>query len=253
MHQYGWRPSYPDFRNYVADVSTLPDPKPDQELAVGDDIPLFDQGQLGSCTANAANRAARHWSIQARESDPGDLSRLETYYGERKIEGSLGQGDTGAFGHDAFKWLSKHGAAPESEWPYIISRFEEKPPDSVMTSTNRLTIGKYVHPSRVSLLQDIARMLFHGQMIIFGFSVYESFESEEVTNTGVVPMPHTSESMVGGHEVVISGFDPHKPDYFRCDNSWGDSWGDNGRFWMPKQYLANPDLATDFRTIVIPQ
>ena len=52
---YGWKPSLPDLRDHIADASELPvldevDPRKDLP-------PVFDQGQLGSCTANAVAAA----------------------------------------------------------------------------------------------------------------------------------------------------------------------------------------------------
>src|SRR5439155_537525 len=79
------------------------------ELAVRDEVdprgdlpPVFDQGQLGSCTANAVAGAVEY-DAKLNGTDPGALSRLWIYYYERKIEGSPADQDTGAYGRDGFK------------------------------------------------------------------------------------------------------------------------------------------------------
>jgi C1A family cysteine protease len=90
--------------------------------------------------------------------------------------------------------------------------------------------------------------LASGYPIIFGFTVYESFESQQVANTGIVPMPGHHESVLGGHAVLCVGYDD-STQRFIVRNSWGDSWGDKGACYMPYAYLLSRSLASDFWTI----
>src|SRR5436305_6955391 len=99
VKRYGWKPSLPDLRDHIADAS---------DLAVADEVdprsdlpPVFDQGQLGSCTANAVAAAVQYDAI-LNGNDPGNLSRLWIYYYERRIEGSPADQHTGAIGRDGF-------------------------------------------------------------------------------------------------------------------------------------------------------
>ncbi len=84
--------------------------------------------------------------------------------------------------------------------------------------------------------------------MVFGFSVYESFESDSVASTGVVPMPSPNEQLLGGHAVVLVGYDDTKKVWI-VRNSWGTNWGQAGYFTMPYAYLTNSNLASDFWTI----
>ena len=79
-------------------------------------------------------------------------------------------------------------------------------------------------------------------------AVYQSFESETVAKTGVVPMPSSHEQVLGGHCVVAVGYDDGKRQ-FTIGNSWGTGWGLNGYCLMPYEYPINPRLASDFWTI----
>lgn len=83
--------------------------------------------------------------------------------------------------------------------------------------------------------------------MVGGFSVYDSFETLAVENTGLVPYPASNESLLGGHAVMIVGYDD-STQRFTCQNSWGKKWGDRGFFYMPYAYLSNPNLADDFWT-----
>ena len=90
--------------------------------------------------------------------------------------------------------------------------------------------------------------LASGYPFVFGFTVYESFESSEVARTGDVPMPSAEEPVVGGHAVLAVGYDDEDA-VFICRNSWGPAWGDAGYFYMPYAYLLDDNLSDDFWTI----
>jgi C1A family cysteine protease len=87
--------------------------------------------------------------------------------------------------------------------------------------------------------------LASGFPIVGGFSVYSSFESDQVAKTGIVPMPAKNESQLGGHCVLIVGYDDAKQ-WFIIRNSWSDTWGAQGYCYMPYAYWTNPSLASDF-------
>jgi C1A family cysteine protease len=97
-------------------------------------------------------------------------------------------------------------------------------------------------------LNQLKSCLAEGYPFVFGFTVFDSFESETVTNTGLLDMPKTSESSHGGHAVMAVGYNDEVR-RFIIRNSWGSNWGNRGYFTMPYEYLTNPDLSSDFWTI----
>ena len=201
IHRYGWKPSLPDLRDHIADSSEL---KIQDEVDPRADLPaVFDQGQLGSCTANAV-AAAVEYDAKLNGSDPGVLSRLWIYYYERKLEGAPLDQDTGAYGRDGFKVCNKLGVPPEADWPYDISKFADEPPASLDAETLQHRISNYrVVPRNVDSMRAV---LSNRQTIAFGFTVYASFESQEVASTGIVPLPTRNEKVLGGHEVLLVGY-----------------------------------------------
>jgi C1A family cysteine protease len=90
--------------------------------------------------------------------------------------------------------------------------------------------------------------LASGYPFVFGFSVYQSFESPQVAKTGHVPMPAPTEKQIGGHAVVAVGYDDSNQ-WFLVRNSWGASWGMKGYFSIPYSYLTDNNLSDDFWTI----
>lgn len=247
-HFGGWRKTPAHLLPQLADHSGLKildevDPR-------GDLPPVFDQGQLGSCTANATAACFQYDGI-LDGNDPGLLSRLWIYYQERKLENDLGQGDTGAIGVDAFKAASTVGVCPETDWPYDISTFEGPVPKAATKDEGHYKLTKPYHLVTPSA-DAFKAVLSNKQTIAFGFTVYESFESDEVARTGIVPMPDTSsESVLGGHEVLCVGYLKDEPNYALVRNSWGD-WGMGGYCLFPWKYLIDSAQCSDWQTIVRP-
>jgi C1A family cysteine protease len=246
QHHYGgWRPSLPDFQDHLADfsgINVLPEVDPRAELP-----PAYDQGQLGSCTANATGAAIQYDAILSGKDDFGVPSRLDIYYGEREIEHSPLDQDTGAYGRDGFKWAHKTGVIPEADWPYDIAKFADKPPAD---DGHRHKIGAYKVVARS--IDGFKSVLSNRQTVAIGFSVYESFESQEVATTGIMPLPTHGEKLLGGHEVLVVGYLKAEPNYALVRNSWGTDWGMSGYFLMPWAILMDPNMASDFRTIYRP-
>jgi C1A family cysteine protease len=238
--RYGWHPSLPDKRNrkFLRAPVALP-PSVDWTLSLP---PCYDQGDLGSCTANAIAGAIQF--LQGLEH--GSLvmpSRLFIYYNERVMEDTI-DSDAGAEIMDGIKSVNRQGVCPEDEWPYEDSRLTSPPTPSCYTDAERELLLKYQSVDN-TVLDDLKAALVQGP-VVGGFSVYDSFESDAVAATGIVPMPNLdSESVQGGHAVLLVGYDDTKQ-VFIVRNSWGPDWGMNGYFTVPYAYFTDPDLASDF-------
>jgi C1A family cysteine protease len=176
---------------------------------------------------------------------------------ERLFEGTVDR-DSGAFGRDGFRAARKTGVCNETALPYVISNFRNKPSEECYQEAARHKIGKYVHPGLGGLtdLQRVdafKRLLSNNQTIAFGFTVFESFESQEVANSGIMPVPEKGESVLGGHEVLLVGYLKDMPGYGLCRNSWGSGWGMGGYFLMPWSVLASSKFSSDWRSIYRPK
>jgi C1A family cysteine protease len=238
---YGWLPDIPDNRDYlysaIRPVIALPR-KVDLRAACS---AVEDQGALGSCTAQALAGNIEFIDNMA-DGEYTDTSRLFIYYNERALEGTVDY-DSGASLRDGIKTLRNDGACHEDAWPYVITRFDEKPPAACYEQARKHIIKSY---HRIGSIREMLVCLADGYPFVFGFAVYESFESAEVARTGVARLPKKGERMLGGHAVMAVGYDqPAKR--FLARNSWGGSWGMDGYFTLPFQYLET--LADDFWTI----
>lgn len=255
--RYGWVPDLPDARDFLYSaphiaVAALP---ATADLSGG--LPsCYDQGQIGSCTANAI-AGAFEFALRKQQLTDFMPSRLFIYYNERAMEGHVST-DSGAMIRDGMKVIATEGVCPEPEWPYDDTpaqangqfppgaRDGEKPTPQCYTDAlkNRATTYQRVMQN----LDQMRGCLASGYPFVFGFTVYESFESQQVAQTGEVPMPQPNEQVLGGHAVLATGYDDTQQ-RFLVRNSWGTGWGKDGYFSIPYAYLTNHSLSSDFWTL----
>jgi C1A family cysteine protease len=201
---YGWRPQLPDARDkhYTRLLTAAAPPEYDLRPSMP---AVYDQGQLGCCTGNAIAAATEY------EPDRQGLSdfmpaRLFIYYNERALEGTVSS-DSGAVIRDGINVVNTRGACPETLWPYDIGMFAVKQPKRCYVAAET---DKAVQDLAVQTLGDLKDALCSSLAVVFGFKVYESFESPTVAQTGVMPMPQPGEATVGGHAAIAVGYSDPK-------------------------------------------
>jgi C1A family cysteine protease len=209
--------------------------------------PVFDQQKLGSCTANGICGAYWFDILNGKSTEAVDPhfvpSRLYLYYKERAMEGNVGT-DAGANIADGITVLRTTGVCSEAKYPYLIEKFADQPPAECDEEAKK---HHSVTDRRVNqTLEDIYACLKAGFPVVFGFDVYKAFES--IGADGLVAMPADGEEMLGGHCVIIMGYDPEKQ-LFKVMNSWGPEWADKGFCYFPKDYILGDKLAYDFTVV----
>lgn len=244
--RYGWRPDLPDHRDHLFAapphvMSALP---PKVDLRPQCPATVYDQGPLGSCTANAIAAAIEFDRLKQGLSDFMP-SRLFIYYNERDMEGTVNS-DAGAMIRDGIKVINQFGACMESEWPYTVDQFTTKPnPPAYASGAQHQALS---YQSVLQSLNQLKGCLAAGYPFVFGITLFESFESDQVAQTGLVQMPSPAEGCLGGHAILGVGYDD-ATQRFTIRNSWGSGWGDGGYFYLPYSYVTSPDLADDFWTV----
>ena len=256
IRYYGWSPDLPDHRDLLYAV---PPPAAAKASSSVVDLrpgcpPVYDQGQLGSCTGNAIAGAIEFDLLKQKLSD-FPPSRLFIYYNERVIEHDVPM-DNGAQIRDGIKSVAAQGVCSEKTWPYSDKNqdpnpcpkcaYAKKPSTKAYNEAKKHLIKSYQRVPQD--LTDLKGCLAEGYPFVFGFTVYASFESQAVANSGIVPMPAAGEKVVGGHAVLAVGYDDTKQQFI-VRNSWGTNWGIAGYFMMPYAYLTDSNLADDLWTI----
>lgn len=208
---------------------------------------VVDQGELGSCTANAIVSGLREYWLLNRAAGFEQLSRLYLYWHERELEGHVKE-DSGAYIRDGMKVLQQFGVCPERDYPYRIEHFTDQPTSQAEKDAAAYRIKEY---HRVTELDAMKAALAEAMPVVIGLLLYESFESEEVARTGKVPYPRKSkENVLGGHAMLAVGYKDlaRGNGYVIVRNSWGERWGDKGYCYIPYQMFRDTSIVMDMWT-----
>jgi C1A family cysteine protease len=235
----------------VARPETLQAPLPvSVDLRTKAQLPVLDQGQTSSCTSHGLANAHLFAQLTTAGGVVQPPSRLAIYYGERMLEGDVDQ-DNGACIRDGIKVLAGQGAIPEFEWPFDPANLFTAPPPAFDAQEALYKITKYERVgagdgSSVTL-EQLKQALAEGDPVVWGIELFSEFESPEVAQTGVVPMPGPGSQTLGGHCTLLMGYDDAKQTLLVL-NSWGESWGQHGYFELPYAYVR---FSSDCWTIQI--
>lgn len=269
----GWLPDYPDFRDYGPDNQAV-EPmlakaniarEGKESLPSEVDLrewcpPIEDQGNLGSCTANAGVAVVEYFERRAFGKHI-DASRLFLYKTTRNLSHSVG--DVGAFLRVTMGALALFGVPPEIHWPYKIDDYDKEPPAFCYAFAQNYQAIKYftldpVGTTPAELLIRIKTHLAAGLPSMFGFTVYSSIE--QAASGGKIPYPAPGERVEGGHAIVAVGYDDglkikngdaasETVGALLIRNSWGTGWGSQGYGWLPYEYVLK-GLAVDWWSIL---
>jgi C1A family cysteine protease len=254
-HKFGWVPDLPDHRDLSLVHKLTAAPLPPAFSLIAGMPAIYDQLNEGSCVANAT-AAAIDYERKRQGLRFMIPSRQFIYWNARDLEQST-DSDSGCMIRDAIKSVVSQGVCVEGFWPYSEDLTVKPNALSYSTAIRHETL-QYLSP--VQDLTNLKAGLQLGYPFVFGFSVYSSFMSDQVASTGIVPMPAPSEGQIGGHAVAAVGYDdttgestvplPRPPvPSFLCRNSWNTTWGMGGYFWIPYQYVLDPNLSDDFLSI----
>jgi len=253
QRKYGWKKDKPDERDFKYSAELLLPIKtvylnPDNGYKVP---PVWDQKNLGACTgfgwAFLIQFDLLNKNFQNAPEPNYSPSQLFIYWWERFIEGTTDE-DSGAEIRDGAKAVNKYGACDSIYWPYIEQAAYEPPTPAAVENALLYKSIQYKKLNNTNK-QMLVDALQRGFPIVFGMTVYSSFESDQVNETGIVPYPLNTETVLGGHCMAIVGYHMGEgdDDTFIVRNSWGKDWGAHGGYCrIPTRYLCEASLASDF-------
>lgn len=248
---YGWIPDLPDHRDRIFNLENkifLPTAVPSIADLTAQMPPVYDQSQIGACVGNGIAAAKEYQGM--KEGKPADTpSRLFIYYNGRVIEGTVSQ-DSGLQIRDGIKTVVNQGVCSETLWPYDIGKFADQPSaeayqaalSNKVVTYKRILVGGPGAPMRTAISQ--------GYPIVLGFSVPDYFEQGWNPATTPLPLPNANSTIIGGHCVVLVGYDftlqRFSVPVFKARNSWGPSWGEAGHFYFHYNWFTSSEsLAGD--------
>jgi C1A family cysteine protease len=258
---FGWIRDLPTLavQKYVAPLG-IKGALPEKVDLRGTMPPVYTQGELGSCTANAIAAVVQY--VRRRDGRTPDFtpSRLFIYYNGRVIENSVAT-DSGLQIRDGIRVVETLGVCPEQQWPYDATKADPDdgkfPKDSRAVVKPPAVIYKDAYPYRTVVansveprIDQLRGCLAEEYPFIFGFTVYPSFFDSSGRPRTDIPLPATLDIPKSGHAAVAVGYD-NRSRTFICRNSWGerDATGqevhDGGHFYLPYDYLTNEGLVAD--------
>jgi C1A family cysteine protease len=255
----GWKPDLPDYRDHLFAVSPATMVKLPAKVDLRSKCPpVYDQGNIGSCTGNAIAGAIQFDRKRAKEKPNFVPSRLFIYYNERAMEGSVGY-DAGATIRDGIKSVAKLGVCPEKMWTYddtapvsdggpwpAGAKAGQKPDKACFATALDYQAIQYQRVTQT--LSQLKGCLAQGFPFVYGFTVYDSLWDASGHPRKVIPLPSGRDQVAGGHAVVAVGYDD-VAQRFIVRNSWGPEVQDKGYCYMPYLYVTNSQLASDFWVI----
>jgi C1A family cysteine protease len=206
---------------------------------------VYDQEDLGSCTANAFCGAFRIHAKYANKFDNFIPSRLFFYYNERKMEDTEFT-DAGADVEDGIHFTQTYGICNETTWPYDVTQFAVEPSQHAYEEALQYKVQSYgIVEQNDDLLKNIKSLIQQKIPVLIGMRIFDSFESYVVASTGVVPLPNVEkEECLGGHELCIIGYNDINRQFIVL-NSWGENWGSNGKCFIPYDYISDSNLTVE--------
>lgn len=271
QRKYTWHPSRPSINTVKLTLPNNFSEFDESDIPTEHDMitqfPVnYDQQNIGSCVDNGIAALIERLIIRTKYRWQFKPSRLFAYYNARSLEGTTSS-DSGSSVADGINSVNQFGICPEMEldgtapdwiWPYDTSKYADKPPDACYKDAvlHKALKAHAVDLNRATVLQA----LLNDIPFAFGFTVHQSFESDQMAKTGIMHIPQAFDLFdpeIGGHCVVAIGYKLDSPmgdqgvkDWVLCRNSWGTQWGVNGNFWMPlNQILCNPNVASDAHAI----
>ena len=253
--KYGFKP---DPNHFMLPMLSVPAPAatPAKFSLTPQLRPVLDQGQKGSCVHNAGAGNCGYLQDKENLALKFDPSRLFTYYNTRMAEGTVWS-DAGSTISDYVASVKKFGNCPENGtgdnvWSYSDGpfKFRLKPDEACYDFAIKHTAMSSMACPQTE--QSIKHVLLQGFPVILGFQVYSQFESSQAAATGMITMPGPTDQYMGGHGVLLCGWDDNCPALgkaWEVRNSYGSGWGIEGNFFIPCAYFLDPSLSSDLQVI----
>lgn len=233
--------------------------------------PVINQGDLPICTA-AAVIALGSYLIKRNSNQEREESVLFNYRVSRRLSGDPDR--SGSFLRYALSGWALCGSLDEKYWPFDTKQLDVDPNAFCYSVAQNYRAITYLRidnkKSPEDYLKAIKASLAQGLPVTLGLSLYAPSLLSSLQpgpTKGVIPVPENTDTKLGGHAVLVVGYDddkiipppnipnvtssdqPQPPGGLLIRNSWGKDWGQDGYGWLPYSWVLR-GLINDTWTVV---
>ena len=221
MHnKYGCKPPVVDVRDYKLTKASSDESLP-KEYSLENLPNVKNQKSVSSCVAHTTS------SILEYHNKCNDKLSTNFIYGIQNKH--CGHDGSGMYLRDACKIVKDFGDMLEEDCPG-----NTEVPESWDIAESSLTYEDKVERAKQFIIKsyfncsnetDIKRAIYKYGPVLCSIKWYDTFKCD---NDGILNGDKKGD--YGYHAVMIYGWDENG---FKCQNSWGNHWGNNGRFILP--------------------
>lgn len=278
LETHGWKPDPPDPRDLTIEhpghqsatvpwEPEVPDPPPPRIDLRKWFPPTINQGKLPICTAATVVGMASYLAKRAHGVD-STISTLFNYRVSRALGGDPDH--QGSWLRYAMAAWALCGVIEEQYWPFKADMLDTDPPAfcfAVAQNFRSVCQFRVDHTAPTQeYLDALRKTLARGLPVTLGMHLHPSLVQS--FSTGIIPVPGKDEQALGGHAVLLVGYDDDKdvsvpagtpgappegthsqPGAFLIRNSWGQDWAEDGYGWLPYGWVLG-GLVQDSWTVL---
>ena len=200
-----------------------------------------DQGQTPWCAAYTGAYIASYLNAQEKafKGKFTDFAESWLYHQARIAAGMQDPKVSGVYLRSVLQVMRKQGVMPQYAWSDFHNRPKKKYENKALEQAANFQLQSFASVRLNHAAIKTAIMNFG--LVAVSTRVYEGWQ--KVGRDGRVPLPFGNNDPLGGHGVVLYGWDDdlshHTGDdgYYFGVNWWGIDWGHNGHFYLPYGYV----------------
>jgi len=215
------------------------------------DVPVADQGAIGSCVSWAITHAQMGWYAN-RAGRPADFAAMYSY-SQVHLDNSPSGG--GAYPSAVYDVAATQGIDVTSDYPQPVDDFTDLPTPAERAHAARHTIGGYdvlyIGQPGVGADGVIEDSLAAGDPVALLIQDYQDVDDVSAADGYVVTARDVIPSTFrGDHEVLAVGYDATG---VVVQNSWGTGWGHRGYATLGWDFVEQHSLeATTMHGLAVP-
>ncbi len=199
------------------------------------------QGSQPSCVGWASGYGARTISYAIRNNWKNNRVTIDQntfspsfVYNQIKFKGDI-YCKRGSYIADAMKLIKNYGILKFNQFSYDPKNCTKKPSSYALRNAKYNSIEGFERLSKWgdqsnSFIRKIKKAISNKNPVVIGMKIHKSFYRVK----GVWRPQGVSDTSLGGHAMVVIGYDDNKyGGAFEILNSWGSAWGNNGFIWVP--------------------